>query len=97
MPGPTTGDCEPADVAKTPRQLFIGQNSMVGALDRPQPKRKLAEVHRRSHPLDFHLPCRMGSTETDERIKALSYQLHDMLVHQFSSRSILIDPIFAIK
>jgi hypothetical protein len=24
--------------------------------------------------------------ETDERIKALSYQLHYMLVHQFSSR-----------
>jgi hypothetical protein len=62
-------------------ELFIGQNSIVRAFDRPQPNRQFAEVDRLSDPLDLYLPCRLRPAETDEWIKALSYQLHNMLVH----------------
>src|ERR1700692_2954865 len=78
-------------------ELFIGQNSVVRAFGRPQPNRKFAEVDGCSHPLDLYLPCRLRPAETDERIKALSYQLHNMLVHQVFLPIYLIDPILAIN
>ena len=69
-------------------KLFIGQNSIVSAFSRPQPNRQFAEEDRTSHPLDFHLPCMLRPTKTHERMKALSYQWDNMLVHQFLSRLI---------
>jgi hypothetical protein len=38
-----------------------------------------------NHSASIYLPCRLRPAETDEWIKALSYQLHNMLVHQFPS------------
>jgi len=78
-------------------ELFIVQNSIVRAFSRPQPKRRFAEVDRRSHPLDLYFACRLRPAETDERIKALSYQLHNMLVHQVFLPIYLIDLILAIN
>jgi hypothetical protein len=78
-------------------ELFIGQNSVVRAFGRPQPNREFAEVDRLSHSLDLYLPCRLRPAETDERIKALSYQLHNMLVHQVFLPIYLIEPILVIK
>jgi hypothetical protein len=69
-------------------KLFIAQNSIVSAFSRPQPNRQFAEEDRASHPLDLYLPCMLRPTKTDERMKALSYQLDNMLVHQFLSRLI---------
>ena len=59
--------------------LFIGQICIVSAFSRPQPDRRFAEEDRTTHPLDLYLPCMLRPTKTDERMKALSYQLDNML------------------
>jgi hypothetical protein len=69
-------------------KLFIGQNSIVNAFSRPQPNRQFAEEDWTSHPLDLYLPCMLRPTKTDERMKALSYQLDNTPVHQLLSRLI---------
>lgn len=73
---------------RTPlRELLAGHSQIESS-----PRQTVART-----PLDHYLPCRLRAAETDERIKALSYQLHDMLVHYLCSRFILIDPILAIN
>jgi hypothetical protein len=48
----------------------------------------LAEVDPTSHAFDLYFYGMLRPTKTDERIKALAYQLDNLLVHQFLFRLI---------
>jgi hypothetical protein len=62
-------------------ELFIGQNAIVSAFSQPQPVREFAKEDRTPHAFDLNFPCMLRPAETDERMKALSDQLDNVLIH----------------